>query len=168
MDDEDGHWFGRAEIGRAQHGCGRHSFGVSASVLGVFDDRADGGGLPAGAFVSRRAGLGEGLPQRKKIIDGGVDLGDAGVEQVADCVAGRCATAADLQHFADVIEVESEGAGPADESQQLDVLGGIEPVNGLAPVGLGQQALGLIDADGLARESPRPERPARWSFLAMP
>lgn len=83
---------------------------------------------------------------------------------------GAGAAVSDGEDVADVVQVQAEGAGSADEGQQLDVVLVIEPVAGFGPLGGGQQAPGLVRPYRLACDSGGlggfPDSQSWWRILA--
>jgi hypothetical protein len=75
------------------------------------------------------------------------------VEEGANGCARRPTTGVDGQHVADVIQAQTQCAGPADEGQQLDVVAVVDPVTRGGSSSAGQQPFGLIDPYRLAGDA---------------
>lgn len=106
-------------------------------LLGALvDGAADGGGFVVGAAVVGSAASGDqGPAQAEQFLDRGVDIGDSFIEHVTDGGTRRDTTAADVEDFADIVQMQAEGAGAPDERQQLDMALIVEPIACWASIG---------------------------------
>jgi hypothetical protein len=129
--------------------CRTSSGGLGA----LLDGAANGGGFVFGAApVSSAASADERPAQAEQFLDRGVDVGDPFVEHVTDGGTRRATTAADCEYFADVDQMQADGASTPDEGQQLDIALIVEPMARWGSIGRPEQALGLIDSQRFAGE----------------
>jgi hypothetical protein len=125
-------------------GDSRHRLARSSLLL---DGAANGGRwIFSAAVVGAAASADEELAQAEQFLDRGVDLGDPFVEHVADGGAPPDTSALDFEYFADVVQVEAEGAGTPDERQQFNVALIVQPIARWGSICRCKQAFGLIDS----------------------
>lgn len=105
-----------------------------------------------GQVARRRAALAQRLQlvaQRLQLLDARADMAQVGVEQRIDLAALRALRVPDRQQRADLLQIHVQRPAVADQAQALDLGGAVAAVIGRRARRGRQQALALVEADGL-------------------
>lgn len=114
--------------------------------------------------------MGNRVAKSNELVDLLVDVGESGVEKIADVLTGGLTAVSNKQNLTDLGECEPRGLTSVDEVDPGDGVGRIVPVTGGRAVGFGEQLLLLVEAQGRAGGADSvgqlydPHRPYYLSF----
>ncbi len=94
--------------------------------------------------------MGNRVAKSNELVDLLVDVGESGVEKIADVLTGGLTAVSNTQNLTDLGECEPGGLASVDEVDPGDGVGRIVPVTGGRAVGFGEQTLLLVEAQGRA------------------